>query len=243
MKRLLFVLTLVGAVFIMIGEPQAVTVGTTSVTLTGAAKYNVSDGNLWYINYWDINLDHDATGAQVLNLDFGDHSTGSGWEKFHIQIHEDYFGTNGHLLQGYSKWWSIDYPISDPRYNQPLSSHGFNAGTVTGVFDIRIGLQQNADDTWTLTPQYRVPTGSGSTTDGSIGGLDIWHTFADGPYASYGAFDLTVLEAFAQVDAGSSGTIEIGGASVNLVPIPSAALLLASGLLGLFGIRRFRNRG
>lgn len=214
------------------------TVGTSPVTLTGGAKYNVSDANLWYVIYYGIDLDYDTTGPQVLNLDFGDHSGGSGWEKFHIQIHEDHFGTNGHLLQGYSKWWSTDYPTDDPLYNQPLSSHGFNTGAVTGAFDVRIGLQQNPDNTWTVSPQYRVPTGSGSATDGSIGGLDIWHTFADGAYASYGAFDLTVLEAFAQVEpSASSGTVDIQGASV-VVPVPSAFLLLGSGLLGLFGIRR-----
>ena len=35
----------------------------------------------------------------------------------------------------------------------------------------------------------------------------------------------------------------VEGGTLTVVPIPPAAILLASGLLGLVGIRRFRNRG
>ena len=198
--------------------------------LTGGSKYNVSDGNPWVLTFFGIDLDYDATVSQKLNLNFGDDLTGSGWENFPIQIQEDHFGANGHLLQAYDKWF----------VGGPISSHGFNSGSVTGPFDIRVIIQQNSDDTWSITPQYLIPTGSGSSTEGSIGGLDLWHTFYDGAYNSADAFDMTVIELWAQVEPSSSGQVEIQGGSV--VPIPGSACLLAFGLLGLAALRRKFNK-
>jgi len=231
MRRTLTVLVMAASFLMVTGSAQATSVvGTGSdVILTGGTTYNVSNGAVWTITFSGINLDYDASGSQVFNLVYGDNS--AGWENFPIQIHEDNFGADGHLLQAYDKWW----------VGGPISSHGFNAGAVTGLFNIRTVIQQNpgSPGTWTITPQYYVPTGSGSATDATIGGLDTWHTFYDGSFTSVTAFDMSVLEAWARVDPSSAGLVEIGGGSV--VPEPSTALLLAGGLAGLAAMGRRRS--
>lgn len=235
MKHVWILLLVVVAAGVSSPAAHAVSVDNTAdVTLTGGATYNVSDRQLWGVAFWNVDLkyyDPEPGGTDsVLNLNFGDNSSSSGWENFPIQIHEDLFGTGGHLLQAYDKWW----------VGGPISSHGFNPGAISGPFHVRMLLLQNSDDTWALTPQYYVPTGSGASSDGSIGALDAWHTFHGGAYASAGSFDLTVLEAWARVDPTSSGTVEVGGAGVGVIPEPATLLLLSAGCLGLLLKRRRR---
>jgi hypothetical protein len=210
----------------------ATTIDSSPTTLTGGNQYNVSDGNTWVVSFFDVDLEYDSTQNQVLNLTFGDNSTGSGWENFTIQIHEDDNGEGGHLFQAYDLWW-----------DGPISSHGFNSGAISGAFDVRVLLQQNLDSTWDITPQYYIPTGSGNAGDGSIGGLDQWHTFFDGSYTSATGFDLTVLETWAQIDPySSSGEVTVSGSAVAPVPEPASLALLGIGIAGLAGARLRKRR-
>ena len=167
------------------------------VQLTG--KYNVSDGNPWYVTWHGVNLSSLSSGA--FNLAAGDNSSGSGWEKFFVQIHDEPVGGQGYLLQAYDRWFE----------GGPKSNHQFNLGVITGAIDVRFVLEQNPNDTWAITPQYYVPTGSTSNpSDGSIGGVDAWHSFYDGSYTSVLAFDLTVLQAGAQFDpTGTGGSVTV----------------------------------
>jgi len=214
--------------------------GNASVRLTDGTKYDLGQPGLWgIVTYDDVDVSNligpGAGTYPALNLDFGDHTSGSGWEKFHVQVHPNPGNTGKLLLQSYDKWFSA-----------LKSSHQFNAGVITGPIDVRVLLQQQMDDTWLVTPQYLVPSGSASVpSDGSIGGVDTWHTFFGGAFVSADSFDLTVAEAFAQLDPGSNHDTDsyavIGGASIQVVPEPvtMAGLVMGIGALGGY-IRRRR---
>ncbi len=170
-------------------------------SVTGAAAsikyyYDGSTGILdltagnreWALTVTDIDLSALSAGG-AFNINFGDEGTGSGSEKVHVQVHKDFYGAGGHLLQAYGKWW-----------NGPLSSHGFNPGDVPGTFDLRFVMKQNGDSTWHIKPQFRLPSGQ-------------WTTFYDGEYDTTAAFDLTASMVEPQIDAGSSGTASFSPAT------------------------------
>jgi hypothetical protein len=87
-----------------------------SDTLTGSADLkayyfdgsfgllNPSDGKLWNMTVTGINASQ-ISGNKVFNFLVQDHGTGSGWETLVIQVHVDFNGAGGHLLQSYDKGW------------------------------------------------------------------------------------------------------------------------------------------
>jgi len=173
-------------------ETDSVTGGAASVKYYFDGSSGILDltaGNKeWALAVTNIDLSGLSAGG-AFNINFGDEGTGSGWEKVHVQVHKDFYGAGGHLLQAYGKWWT-----------GPLSSHGFNAGDVPGTFDLRFVMKQNGDGTWHIKPQFRLPGGE-------------WTTFYDGEYDTTAAFDLTASMIEPQIDAGSSGTVAFSPAA------------------------------
>ncbi len=212
----------------------AVTISSTDlVVLTGGNKYDVSSWGGGIVTFTGIDLTG-LTGPLILKAGddwkTGDLPLDIGWEKFPIQIQKVGVGGTQLYLQAFDKDGF-----------STKSSHTFNSGAVTGPFDIRVILVQNP--LWTITPQYRIPTGSCVPGgDVSIGDLDVWHTFSYvGSYTSIYSFNLTALEAFAQLDTAASGSAWIGGASVAVIPEPLTMLGVFMGIGGLAGYIRRRN--
>jgi hypothetical protein len=140
---------------------------------------NPSDGKLWNMTVTGINASG-ISGNKVLNFLVQDHGTGSGWETLAIQVHVDFNGAGGHLLQSYDKNWVLK------------SSHGFNPGDVLGKFDLRM-LIKDLGANYEITPQFRLPASS-------------WTTFFDGSWTS-SDFELTKTRLAMQIDAGGAGTV------------------------------------
>lgn len=123
---------------------------------------------------------------------FGVQNAAGGFNSLMIQVHRDFFGAGGHLLQ------SVEgFPFS------VKSSHGFNAGDVPGEFDLRLDFTQNAGGGWDVTPMFRLPGGS-------------WTTFFDGAWSTSATWDITKGLVF--VDMGAKN----GGVDVDQIMITIA---------------------
>ena len=140
-----------------------------------------SGGQPWVMTLTDIDGSA-VTGNKVYMLMIQDHGTGSGWESLPTQVHDDFYGAGGHLLQSDDKDWTV------------RSSHGFNPGDVPGTFDLRVVMQQRDDGKWDISPYFRLPGGD-------------WTLFYDGSWTTATAFNLTKTRLAVVIDAGAGGTL------------------------------------
>jgi parallel beta-helix repeat protein len=140
---------------------------------------NPSDGNTWEMTVTNIDASL-ITGNKAFMFIVQDHGTGSGWESLIVQVHMNFYGAGGHLLQSFDNGWVLK------------SSHGFNPGDVPGKFDLRM-LVQDLGPNYQVTPQFRLPSG-------------VWQTFYDGSWTSAN-YELTKTRLAMQIDAGGGGTV------------------------------------
>lgn len=140
---------------------------------------NPSDGNTWEMTVTNIDASL-ITGNKAFMFIVQDQGTGSGWESLIIQVHMNFYGAGGHLLQSFDNGWVLK------------SSHGFNPGDVPGKFDLRM-LVQDLGPNYLVTPQFRLPSG-------------VWQTFYDGSWTSAN-YELTKTRLAMQIDAGGGGTV------------------------------------
>jgi parallel beta-helix repeat protein len=140
---------------------------------------NPSDGNIWEMTVTNIDASL-ITGNKAFMFIVQDYGTGSGWESVIIQVHMNFYGAGGHLLQSFDNGWVLK------------SSHGFNPGDVPGKFDLRM-LVQDLGPNYQVTPQFRLPGG-------------VWQTFYDGSWTSAN-YELTKTRLAMQIDAGGGGTV------------------------------------
>jgi parallel beta-helix repeat protein len=140
---------------------------------------NPSDGNVWEMTVTNIDASL-ITGNKAFMFIVQDHGTGSGWESLIIQVHMNFYGAGGHLLQSFDNGWVLK------------SSHGFDLGDVPGKFDLRM-LVQDLGSNYQVTPQFRLPSG-------------VWQTFYDGTWTSAN-YELTKTRLAMQIDAGGGGTV------------------------------------
>ena len=143
---------------------------------------NPSDGNVWEMSVTNIDASL-ITGNKAFMFIVQDHGTGSGWESLIIQVHMNFYGAGGHLLQSFDNGWVLK------------SSHGFNPGDVPGKFDLRM-LVKDLGSNYQVTPQFRLPGG-------------VWQTFFDGSWISAN-YELTKTRLAMQIDAGGGGTVTFG---------------------------------
>ena len=144
---------------------------------------DLTDGKVWTLTV--TNIDASGIGGNKV-FQFFLNDAGAGWENIGIQVHMDFYGGGGHLLQLYdclpqTGWaWIV------------RKSHGFNPGDVPGTFDLRI-LVQDLGTNYKVVPQFRLPSGD-------------WATFFDGSYETVD-FELTNTRLGMQIDGGASGTV------------------------------------
>jgi hypothetical protein len=170
-------------------------------------------------------------------------------------------GTIGTLPTNSDYWLEIGlvpksvYDSPDLGFFPYIFNKGVTAYTKYDGSNFEVGLLQEQEDddaicvnpvsndnsisfSFTLTPSDSDPAGGSGTMT------------VDGTTATYGAIttlpytqDLTQSYLVGMVWTDSEDLEVTVSAEASLVPIPPAAILFASGLLGLIGIRRFRNRG
>ncbi len=218
-----------GLILTVTATAGAVTISSTALVTLTVGQYDVSSWGGGIVTFTGIDLEDLTTGELILK--FGG---ASGYNTFPISLRQDV---------GVGKQIDLAQAFDHKFDGGTKSSHTFNTNAVTGPFDIRAILVPDPyDGAWIITPQYRIPTGSADDmpVDGSIGDLDVWHTFSGGTYTSEYAFYLTDLEAFAQLDTAASGFAEIAGASVAVIPEPLTMLAVFTGIAGLAGYIRRR---
>ncbi len=141
---------------------------------------NLSDGNTWVITFWDLDLN---SYSGNLELFVGDRGPGSSWTKFPILVKAHDSGSGGHLLEAW-----------DAEYGSLKSSHALNPGDGSNPVDIRMVISQNIDDTWHISPFFRLDGGE-------------WTQFVGGAFNSDLNFDLTKSMLMLQFATGASGTL------------------------------------
>ncbi|MCP8310300.1 MAG: hypothetical protein L6N94_02225 [Candidatus Methylarchaceae archaeon HK01M] len=155
---------------------------------------NLSNGRVWIFTWSAIDDSSivQGTSSKACQIFIQDRGSGSGWETIGIQIHIDFYGSGGHLLQFYTvlpsdSWsWIV------------RSSHGFNPGDITAQYDLKIVLWKNLDGSYTVEPYFNIGNG--------------WELFYDGSWTSGtpgdpGSLDLTQSCAGIQIEGGSDGIL------------------------------------
>lgn len=145
----------------------------------GIGYLNLTDGQTWTLTLTDINVSQ-ITENKIFQFFIQDYGAGSGYEMLTIQVHADYYGPGGHLLQNYDKGWVLK------------SSQTFMPGTVLGKFDLRMQIKDLGSN-YQVTPQYRLPEGN-------------WQTFQGGAWLS-ATYRLTQAYIMTQIEPGSDGTV------------------------------------
>ena len=150
-------------------------------TVNDVGELYLSNGGTWTVDLLDVDVSL-LTGNRQCSLLVQDHGAGSGGETLATVVIPDFGGAGAHRLE------------SDDLGAVVRSRHDFMAGEVTGPFDLRVEFVQICAGMWDVIPSYRLPG-------------DAWTVFADGPWTTASAFDLTQARIAVAIDAAAGGTL------------------------------------
>lgn len=178
----------------------------------------------------DFEGDSPESGVQEF-IRFGLQDSAAGFRSFGIQVIADINGDGGHLLQSFENGGTPGFAVR--------SSHGFNAGDVTGPMDLRLEFVQDVQGgPWEITPKFR------------LSGEANFTTFFDGSWTTTDSFDITEGLVFVDMGADDATTASVDNILVNwdfssMAPIPAlsewALMVLALLLVGVTGHATIRH--
>ncbi|NNE09936.1 MAG: T9SS type A sorting domain-containing protein [Gemmatimonadetes bacterium] len=140
-------------------------------------ELNLSDGSVWVLSFHNLDL---SAYTGIFELKAGDRP--NGFEQVAFRIDKDFGGAGAHKLELY-----------DVGFTGPFSTHQLGVGEGTLPFDMRFVMVQNVDDTWDVTPHFRLDSGD-------------WTNFTGGGIQTATSFDLTTSNMTLQFGAGGTGT-------------------------------------